>query len=358
MKEIKFSNYEAFNIGNYPLSSKESNDGVALLQEGAFNLYAMVPCPMLPRFNREFQESIEAYNKKHDTPLYSATLAGVGHDEVEEILRNTENIEDLPEAFISTGSHWQLCHNFRRRFIDTGLYRPYFPPHFAGAMPEKWKKIADKYKQGFLAVSSWDFVYDLSFGEDGPFPKRFIDLARPEFEGMITLHSCDQSPGSMALLRRLKDEGGPEALAGFARNVGLIKHFAKILKDLGSGKSNTTPFNFIPRPVTTQIPSHKRFALIDLEDGRIPMDISILVKQDRFDDAKEALAFFYSKTCRKLFNRGSFEYVDELDPDERFAFPDWDALIASDADESKTQLTAEFMLNFRGETDTGKGCLA
>lgn len=359
MKETKFNYYKAVNTGEYPLSKKKSEDGISLLQEGAFNLYAMVPCPLHPRFDREFKDYVEEYNKSHDIPLYVPTLAGIDHDEVEDLLKVTENIDDLPDAFVATGSHWQFSENFHKRFIKTGLFKPYFPPNFADAIPKQWKEISDKYGQGFLAIGTWDLVYDLSFGEDGPFPKRFMDLSNPEFKGKISIHSCDDSPGCMSLLQLIKDEGGSEALAGFARNVKSVKHFSQIIKGIDSGKSDRTPFNIIPGPATSQIPSNKRAAIIDLQDGSIPMQISILVRHDRMDRADEILSFFYGDAFRKVLSRGSFIFANELDPDRQYAFPNWEDLVACDADERKDKLATEFSINYTpplGDTSAGKGC--
>jgi hypothetical protein len=358
MKEAEFKHYKAVNTDKYPLSEKKSGDGIPLLQKGAFNIYAMMPCPLIPRFNREFQDYIEEYNAIHEIPIYSPTLLGVGHDEVEEILKKSEHIDELPDALIATGGHSQLCRNFRQHFIETGLFQPYYPTGFADAMPKQLREISEQYKQGFLALGSWDIVYDLSFGEDGPFPKQLTDLSLPEFTDKISLHSCDDSPSNMTLLQLLKEKGGHEALAGFAGNVKSIKHFSNILKSLGTGKPDTTPFNLIPGPAAAQIPSNKQVALIEVEDGLIPMLITVLVKCDRVSDADTPLAFFYSKPIRKMLGRGSFTFADELDPSRRYAFPDWETLVNTDADESKTQLTAEFNLHYKGYQPNGKGCLA
>ncbi len=358
MKEAEFRDYKAVNTDKYPLSEAKSEDGIPLLQKGAFNIYAKMPCPLIPRFNREFQDYIGEYNKVHEVPIYSPTLLGLGHDEAEDILKRAEHIDDLPDAVIATGGHWQLCQNFRQLFIDNGLFQPYYPAGFADAMPKQLRDISEQYKQGFLALGSWDIVYDLSFGEGGPFPKRLTDLSHPEFADKISLHSCDNSPNNMTLLQLLKEKGGSDAMAGFAGNVKSIKHFSNILKNIGTEKPENTPFNLIPGPAAAQIPSNKQVALIEVEDGLIPMTITVLVKKDRIADADKALAFFYSKTIRKMLHNGSFIFADELDPNFRYAFPDWDTLVSIDGDENKAQLTAEFNLNYKGYKPTGKGCLA
>jgi ABC-type Fe3+ transport system substrate-binding protein len=359
MEEKKFSYYEADRTEKYPMSKKTSEDGIPLLQEGAFNLFTSLPCPILSRFNREFQNYIEQYNKVQDIPIYSATLAGLDYDSFDNLLRFSEDINDMPDAIVSTGSNWQFRKNFRQHFIDNGLYQPYYPPHFADAMPKQLREVADRYRIGFLAFGSWDLLYDLSFGEDGPFPKRWFDLSRPEFEGKIAMHSCgDCGPGCTSLLQLLKDEGGSEALASFARNVQKLKHFAEILKGIDSGKADSAPFNIIPGPACAQIPSSKRVVLIEPRDGIIPLQVGILVKRDRMSEAEEALSFFYSDAFRKVLKKGSMVPVDELEPDSRFVLPDWDTLLTGDPDEMEYLLQEEFMMYYTGEALVGTSCHA
>ncbi len=345
MKEEKFNYYEAEQKEQFPVSEKADINGIPLLQEGAFNLYTSLPCPILSRFNREFQSFIEGYNKENEKPIYSATLAGLDWEEMDEMLKTAKNIEELPDALVVTGTNWQFRKNFRQNFIETGLYKPYYPPAFAKAMPKQLQELSEKYGIGFLALGSWDLIYDLSFGEAGPFPKTWFDLSKPEFKDKINLHSCDDcGPGCVQLLHLLKEKGGEEALSDFAGNIKSLKHFAEILKNINSGKAETTPFNIIPGPAASQAPSTKRIARLELRDGNMPMLVTVLVKQSRINEAEKALSFFYSSEFRKILKKGSLLMADELGEDCPYIMPNWDSLIADeDPDKTDDELKARFM---------------
>ncbi len=350
MKEEKFNYYEADKKERFPMSERTDRNGIPLLQEGAFNIYTSIPCPVLSRFKRGFQSFIEEYNRKNETPIYSATLAGLDWEEMDDMLKTAQNTEELPEALVLTGTNWQFRNSFRRNFIETGLYKPYCPPDFARAMPKKLQELSEKYAIGFLAFGSWDLLYDLSFGEDGPFPKTWFDLSKPEFKGKITMHSCDDcGPGCVQLLSLLKKKGGSEALSAFAGNISALKHFAEILKTMSSGKAGTTPFNIIPGPAASQAPSTKRIARLELRDGILPMLVSVLVKQDRMDNAEKALSFFYSPEFRKILKKGSLVPADEIGAECPYILPDWEGLLADDdPDNTDDLLKEEFMAGFPG----------
>ena len=285
---------------------------------------------------------VERYNETHDPPLYVPTLAGLDHEEVDDLLNVPPREDELPDAFIATGGHWLFSRPFRDRFIDSGIYRPYAPPGFLDSLPSRWRAVNDHHNLGFLAFGSWKLVYDLSFGDSPTLPRRWADLADPAFAGQVTIHGCDGSPGATALLQLLIEEGGSQALAAFARNVASVKHFSQILKGIDSHQTDRTPFNIIQGAAVAQIPSNKRAAIVDLEDGQILMPLSAMVHRDRFDVAHDALAYFYEREFRDVMARGAFTLVDEIDWSEKYAFPDWEAFVARDIDELADELKTAF----------------
>lgn len=341
MEEQRFQFYQAAKTGEFPTCGSSSSDGIALYQQGAINMYAMVPCPLRPRFNRSFQTFIDEYNVSHSVPAYVPTLAGLDHDEVDEIFARTEDIDQMPEVIISTGNHWIFQRKFRQRYIESGAYVPYIPSDIRQKLPSLWKMVAETYALGVLALGGWGLVYDLSFGEPEVLPQHWNDLADTRYAGAITVHGCDGSPGSSSLLAFIRENGGETALEDFSRNVKEVKHFSQILNHLDKGQRGT-PYSILPGPAIGQIPSHKRAAKIELKDGDMLMPMAVLVKADRIAQVEPVMNYFYSDEFRSIMNFGGFVHAGELTEAHNFASPNWEELCTRDADELADELVDRF----------------
>lgn len=313
--------------------------GVPLVRPGALNVYTMIPCPLRPRFQRMWQD-FSARWPTTGVPLWNGAVEGLDHDDVDGPIQHATSPGALPHILVATGFHWALCRSFREKFLDTGLFRAW-SPRGAQALPEEWERCLASHHVGLLGMGGWVLVCDTSRNEELPLPRRWVDLARPEYRGHITFHGCDGNPGYTPLLRYLQEQGGDGALAGFSRNLGPVRHFSQILKGLGSREHPGTRFNILPCAAAWQIPSGKPAGLVDLEDGDIMLPVMVMVARDMPPEGQRVLDFLGSREVADLLSLGGVVPAGALDESRRWCYPDLDALLAEDAFVSADRLAGQ-----------------
>lgn len=330
MNETNWKFYGAAKSEMYPMGNNKSREGIPLIQKGAFNLYTMIPCPVQNRYNRALKDFIETYNDTHETPIWSPTLAGLDHEEIDVLFDSITDPDDMPDGVIATGMHWFFGTKFRERFLNSGMYSPWVPEAVRQGTPEKWMELSQFLGTGILAAGGWTIIADSTHPERGKVPTSWFDLASPEYKGCISIHGCDGNPGCIPLLQLLQEKGGESLIEGFSKNVAHIKHFSQILKGLNSSSTENTFLNILPIAAASQIPSVKKVQWITPTEGNILAPMCILVKKTRLDMAKEALSFYSSQDFSKILSLGGFTLIHELSEDIQFAFPKWEQLNRED----------------------------
>lgn len=342
MKETSWQFYQPVKTVNFPISRDRMVRDIPAAQKGAFNLYVMVPCPIQNKFNRAFKDFIEDYNVRNDAPIWSPTLAGLDHDDVERLLSENPAPQDMPDALIATGLHWFFSESFRSRYIDTGVYVPWIPAGFTGNLPPEWQGKTVTSRTGILAFGSWTIIADRGTGGDIPPISCWEDLADTEFRGKIAIHGCDGNPGCIPLLQLIRERRGEEGLRSFGENVAAVKHFSQIIKNMNTREAGGISLSILPLAAAAQIPSTKKTEEIIPLEGRIFVPLCAMVKKEKLKEAEKALAFFSSDQFREVLASGGFCLADELPASSSWVFPDWKELARGDFNGLADELIAEF----------------
>ncbi|WP_018525562.1 ABC transporter substrate-binding protein [Alkalispirochaeta alkalica] len=311
-------------------------------KDGHLSILCIIPCPLRPRFNRIFEEHLESYNRRASLPVYCPSLEGMSCDDAEELFEGAHTREDLPELIVATAGHGTFGRNFRSHFVDTGLYEPYRPEGFHDSLPTALKSAMDRHKIGLLAASGWCCLLDQSVESDAPLPGSWLDLADSCYAGEICLHGCDETVSNTALLYRILQARGEAGLEQFARNVTGVRHFSRIIKAMDSSSPERSRFNIMPGAAATQIPRHKRVALLDFAEGPLFAPLQVLAARETEGTREEALSFFYGDDFRGLLHLGGYIMADRISPEDAFVLPDYDHLFSEGYQEETEELKRRF----------------
>ncbi|MDR3440525.1 ABC transporter substrate-binding protein [Telmatospirillum sp.] len=325
-------------------SGRRSARGVLLLQDGAINVYAFLPCPLKVRFKQALESYMAGYNPTAHWPLYCPSILDGGHHSLDIEIESASSEADLPEVIVAVSPSILLSYPFKNRFLS--LYQGVSAPSYLAAMPAFYRQVAEKNNLGFLGFGKWSVIRDFSVAPDLANPTCWADLLKDDYRGLLAIHGCDGKVGAQNLMMALEDRGGREAVTALARNVAVVAHFSQIIKGIGSQSASRMPFSILPNAAAVQIPSSKNAAILEFSDGPLSMPLLILVKKNRIAESQGALDFFWGETFRNdVLAKGDFETPDRMDWSRPQFHPDWGRLGQGDYRQRAEALSALFKKN-------------
>jgi ABC-type Fe3+ transport system substrate-binding protein len=329
------------------LHKKKTGNGVPLLKKGALNLYMNMPCPLKVVTKMVISEFADHYNASHEIPIYSPMLHDGDSKGIEGELKAAQTEDDLPEVLVASGLHTVLSKNFRERFIDTGVYTGITSSAALEKMPETFQRLVTEHNIGIYGIGYWSIVLDLSINPEVPNPRRWTDLVDPRYKDLMTVHGYNGKASIATLLMLLKEKLGSNAATDFAINIRNVWHFAEILKRLDSAEPRRTPFNLLPNAASVQMPSRKKGAILEFEDGPVLAPMLMFVKTSKMEECQPIVDFFRSETMRHALKRGDFYLAEDVDWNEPFSFPSWEYLLNNDYEALTAMLDVELKKGLR-----------
>lgn len=333
-------------------SAPASNDADAFAQpplrvEGKLNVYASVPCPLKVRFNESFEAALASLGAQAGTGVHCSNLLPGDKSDLAERLTCAESVEDLPDVIVTTRAATVLDPKFRSRFLDTGKLIGYIHAEERAGLPPELADVAERLNLGFLAFGGWSVVVDLSLAEGLDMPRSWADLADEKFRGLISIPGHGDEICGPNTLRVIEAKLGLEGVRRLARNTRLVKHFSELVKRIDSGMDERTPFSLLPDAVSAQIPSRKRAARLQWNDGPILMPIFQFVRRDRLEASRAALDFFRGPVFSGVMRIGDFHTPTQMDWADGWSYPDWDELLRQDYPAVTQALAAIFLAEQR-----------
>lgn len=328
-----------------------SERGIPFFQRGAINVFATLPCPLKVRFKFEFEAFVKRHEAAGGTPIYCPTILDGKPKSLEEQLHEAQNEDELPDVLVTTGLNLVFSKTFRPKFFDNDLYVGLNRPECLAAMPEEFRRAALDYNLGFLAFGAWHLMWDQSLGDETALPRRWTDLASPEYARLLSIHGYKGKMSATSLLLVLRERLGDGAVERFASNVKNIWHFAETLKHIDTNNPERVPFNILPDAAAAQIPVKKNAAMLEFRDGRLLAPLLLFVKRSRLEACQPVLDFLGSAPFRQVLARGDFLMPDRIDWSEPFTYPKWETLAMRDYDELSAEINAVFQRGLNASTE-------
>jgi hypothetical protein len=326
--------------------------GIPLLQKGAINVFINMPCPLKVATRNCLEQFITAYNEVSRVPIYSPSLQDGKTKDIEGQLKSAQSEDEIPEILVASGLHTVFSEAFRKRFIDTRIYVPAIPDEALSKLTDTYRHLVLDKNIGIVGTGFWNLVCDLSVETTVPYPKQWTDLVNPIYRDQISVHGYNGKASIAALLLLLRERLGNQAITDFGQNIRNIWHFAEILKRLDTDEPRRTPFNLLPNAASVQMPSKKRGAIFEFQEGPVLAPMLMYVKASKAELCKPFVHFFFSEVMRKNLRRGDFYLADDFDWKREFCFPDWNYLVKNDYEQISESLNAELKKGLRPDAFT------
>ena len=324
--------------------------GNPYVKEGHLNVIAWMPCPLKVPFRQLIIPYLEEYNAKESIfPINCPEIMECPSLELDEILKNVQSESELPDVILTSSFSVLFSEKFYKQIIWSGMMEGYTEECNLQAMPEGIRKQIEQYKLGVLAFSSWSIVQDLSVKTDLPAPTTWAEIIRPEYQDQLSIHGCHGKAGSASLLLFLQQQAGEKAIEKFAHNIIDIRHFATIIKRLGSNNPSRTAFSLLPDVAVSHIPTSKPVKVLSLQEGRPLNPMILMVKKDRAEAVQPILDVFYSDEFRKMLAASGYIMPEAIDWNEKFILPDLSVFTEHGFEKTSAALEEVYQGNLRHE---------
>ncbi|MDR1865487.1 MAG: ABC transporter substrate-binding protein [Bacteroidales bacterium] len=297
-----------------------------LLMPDSINMFVSMPCPLKIPFRQLFQSFTEENSANGKMPVYCPVLSHTHDDEVEQMFQNAASENDLPDIIIMMDLKRLFRTGFYDRFIKTGIYRGVTSPAGLAAMPEEMQKRMERHNLGALSFITWSVVTDLTAGSAAPDITSWKQLLHPAFEKSLTVHGHADKI-SFGMLYFFYSLMGEEGVVHYAGNIREIRHFSQIIKRLGAAASDKTRFNFLPDVAAVHIPSNKKIAVPEMEEGKDLGLFFCLVKESGMNVCKPVLDFLHGEAFSSMLRRGGCVLPEETSHSGKYIFMNLDAVI-------------------------------
>jgi hypothetical protein len=312
------------------LNKRSTEDGTPYLNAGSINVFMNMPCPLKVLAKRALKTFADEYNAMHEVKIYSPVLVEGDSKGIEGELKHCKTEEELPEVLVASGLHTVLSKGFKKRFIDSGIYEPATTPVMLQKMTPGYRRLVTENNIAIVGTGFWGIVCDLSVSVDVPYPSQWMDLAKPEYKDLISVHGYHGKASIVALLLLFRERGGDEAIVKLGSNIRNIWHFAEILKRMDSEDKRRMPFNLLPNAATVQMPVRKNAGILEFEEGPLLAPLLMYVKASKRKACKPVVDFFLGQEMRRTLLRGDFHMADEFDWNAPHCYPDWKPLLSYD----------------------------
>ena len=330
-----------------PLTKRKTDNGTPYLEEGAINIFMNMPCPLKVLAKTALKAFATEYNVTHEVKLYSPVLLEGDSKGIEGELKNSRTEEEIPELLIASGLHTVLSKEFKKCFIDTGIYEPVTTPAMLKQMSPEYRNLVNKENIAIIGTGFWSVVCDLSLELGVPYPKQWTDLVKPEFRNLISVHGYHGKASIAAMLLLLRERLGVGAIEQFGSNIRNIWHFAEILKRMDSPEPRRTPLNLLPNAATVQMPSKKNAGILEFDEGPVLAPLLMYVKAGKRGICQPVIDFFLGKEMQRTLLRGDFHLADAFDWNSNYCFPCWETMLAHDYEFLSEDVNSELKKGFR-----------
>lgn len=327
VKDFSFLKDKDFSL-ILPIAAKSvaSKKVYSYVKRGHLNVYVTMPCPLKVSFNQLFQPFVEEWNaNRSKMPIHWPQVTDCAPEGIEQTMTNAISSAQQPDVFVTSDYNILFNPTFNERFLKSGLMGGFPASFYPEGYPENLLLAAERFHVGFLGYSSWCVVYNKAVEGNYPIPKKWIDMVKPEYKGLLSIHGCHGHAGSLTMLLYLQKKTGHEAINQLADNISKVRHFAQLIDEMGTKRSEATPFYLMPYSAISNIPSTKNIEVLPL-DGGLLTPMILIVKKSKKEACKGLIDFFTSSTFKNTLSRNAYFQPDDLLEIENYDFADMQVL--------------------------------
>lgn len=303
--------------------------------DGEIRVAGVLPCPI----RVQLLEKLEGWLSRQSTKVnYELQAASMGLDWLTEQVAASEDGSGLADAYLSAGFSLFFDRKLMGRHRDNGVFADLTGAEKLNACFDNPAiDLKDPMRQySIIGVVPAIFMVNTELLGDRPFPERWEDLLRPEFENTVALPMKDLDLFNAVLLA-IYQTYGEEAVAKLGRSLMKSMHPAQMVKEGGKKQTSETPvITVMPYFFTWMAKEGGPMRAVWPKDGAIISPIFLLTKVASREKVQPLVDFLFSKEMGDVLTAsGKFpsthpEVDNSLTPEQTFLWPGWDFIHSHD----------------------------
>ena len=303
--------------------------------DSQINVSGLLPCPVRLPLLEGFDAFIESYTEDTGNAVsYKLEAASVGANWIEDNIQGIENVNELPDIFLSAGFETFFDQKTIGRFKDQGVFTDItnsaVNPDFTGI------EIKDPKKDySMIAAVPAVFMVNHDVLGDLPIPRCWSDLLKPEYEQKVALPVGDFDLFN-AILLAIHKEHGDEGVKKLGRCMLKSMHPSQMVKNAQRVAEEKPLVTIMPYFFTKMARMVKSLEIIWPEDGAVVSPIFMLTKRESLDKVRPIAEFLSSKTVGDILaQKGLFpslhpEVDNQLPEHHPWKWVGWDYIYQND----------------------------
>lgn len=317
-------------------------------------LLAMLPCPLKVPVEEDFLRRTEAGEWTAFDTSRIVFEGNATQTAFYEQVKDYGHEDELPDLVISPGISSFFHDDFRRRFVDRGVFADvtagWENDRFDGqdlTDPKGWYSV--------ICVNPLVMVADHSRLGELPVPKAWADLLKPEYKRQVAMRGQKGSFCETTLLT-LRHIYGLEAVERFGGAVQQGLHPAQMAKHAGSGNPEASPVLIMPYFYAKSIMKKEKVSIIWPEEGAIASPVFLLTKAAARERLKPLTDYLTGVEVSNLYENASFpalnpQVTSKLPDEARLLWMGWDLVWSGSIQKVKEETHDRFMAGFRKDRD-------
>ncbi|HIU63994.1 MAG TPA: ABC transporter substrate-binding protein [Candidatus Avacidaminococcus intestinavium] len=316
------------------LTRMQKLDGSDIRIEG------VLPCPIrLPLLER-FEDWLKEHQKEFGYEVdYDLKAASMGLDDIKAGLHEQAGDENaIADLFLSAGFDLFFDKELMGSLKERGVFKDLsgLTKLNADFDNDKLDLKDPRGEYSVIGVVAAIFMVNTAVLGDRPFPTKWSDLLKPEYENTISLPMRDLDLFN-ALLLNIYKEFGEEGIRKLGRNLLRSMHPAQMVKSNVKRAGQEVPaITVMPYFFTQMVDEKGPMKPVWPEEGAIVSPIFLLAKEKAKDKVKPFVDFFFSPAIGEIMSAGgkfpsTNPAVDNhLTPEQNFLWLGWDYINTHD----------------------------
>ncbi len=333
---------KGYNIETYmkmlkeKIASDESyKTSTKITDKSDISIVGLLPCPVRMPLQEQFSQFLEKYEAESGIKVnYKFEAASIGLDYLKENILSIEEVNKLPDIFISAGFEAF----FDQKSLGLFKEKKIFIDLTDNEVNENFRDLDIKDPHGdYSIISLVVAVFMVNKKELGelPIPRSWADLLKPEYRQKVALPVGDFDLFNGILLNIYK-EFGEEGIDKIAKALLKSMHPSQMVKNANMKHSEKPAITIMPYFFTKMVRDLSSMEVIWPEDGAIVAPVFMLVKREKKDILEPIAKFIAGKEMGEILShKGLFpslnKDVKNIVPDNaKFKWLGWDFIYSHD----------------------------
>ncbi len=313
-------------------------------------MIGLMPCGLKMPFSRTFEQFAEHYANTHHL-RFKYLIEGNVNLELSyyAYIDSIDDIDELPDIIVTSDINSFFHKHFVDRFIKPGYFVDVADDEPNADFADIGYSDPDRHYT-MLSANLLIMVVDHIQIGDRPFPRRWSDLLKPEYENSVAMRGQEEFFCNAVLLP-FYQEHGIEGVKKMGRSVVAGMHPAEMVKHVGRGKAGAPAIYIMPYFFAQKIQRTEKTTLIWPEDGAIVSPVLMMVKQSKMEAVKDITSFISGPMLGQVCADAYFPSVhpevrNHLKENQRMKWIGWEFLKNHDIGAIKDKIEAVFRTEY------------